>query len=130
MIGNLPKPLKIAEAGVGGAEIFKLVTTESINLNYIETKPVTIYSITAIGTTDNLIYLKLYNKVSNLNPSLDSPLLLIPIPGNTKGAGVTISFPAGADFSEGLCCLVVNGIDDVDETIVGAGSAVINITYK
>uniref|UniRef100_UPI0040475710 hypothetical protein n=1 Tax=Flavobacterium sp. TaxID=239 RepID=UPI0040475710 len=109
---------------------FKLVTTESINLNYIETKPVTIYSITAIGTTDNLIYLKLYNKASNLNPSLDSPLLLIPIPGNTKGAGVTISFPAGADFSEGLCCLVVNGIDDVDETIVGAGSAVINITYK
>lgn len=130
MIGNRNLPIKFAEAGKGGATIYNHVTNTGINLKYISTNPVTIYSITAIGTTDNLIYLKLYNKATGMNPDVDSPLLIIPIPGNLKGAGVTISYPVGADFSEGLCCLVVKGVADGDKNSVDAGSAIINITYK
>ena len=130
MIANRNLPTKFAEAGKGGATIYNHVTDTGINLKYISTKAVTIYSITAIGTTDNLIYLKLYNKATGMDPEIDKPLLTIPIPGNTKGAGVTISYPVGADFSEGLCCLVVKGVADGDKNGVDTGSAIFNITYK
>jgi hypothetical protein len=130
MIGNTQNVPVNSGGGKNGLEVFKLVTETGINLVYINPAPVSVYSITCIGITSEICYLKLYNKASAMNPDIHSPLLLIPIPANTQGAGVTISFPIGVDFSEGLTCLVVKGIDDTDKTSVVGGSAIINLTYK
>src|SRR5574343_309017 len=113
----------------GGATPYKLISAATTNATSVKASAGQLYSIIAIGTTANIRYLKFYNKASAPTVGTDVPVLTIPVPGNTQGAGVAIHFTVGTVFSTGLAFAITAGVGDADSAAVGAGDVVVNLTY-
>lgn len=113
----------------GGATPFKLISAATTNATTVKASAGQLYSIIAIGTTANIRYLKFYNKASNPTVGTDIPVLTIPIPGNTQGAGVAIHFTVGTVFSTGIALAITAGVTDADSAAVGANDVIVNLTF-
>ena len=74
-------------------------------------------------------YLKIYDKATAPTVGTDVPVLTIPVPTHTQGAGIVIPIPNGVTFSNGIAIAVTGGVADSDTTAVGADEVVINLTY-
>lgn len=116
-------------AGTGGTTPYKLIATGSTNANSVKASAGNLYSIVAIGLTANVRYLKLYNKASSPTVGTDTPIMTIPIPGNTQGAGVSIPFSMGVNFGTGIALAITTGAADADTGAVTASDVIINLTY-
>jgi hypothetical protein len=79
-----------------------LKSTASTNANAVKTAPGAVGFISAMNVGSAVAYLKLYNKASAPTVGTDTPLLTIPIPASTTGAGVVIPIPNGLFFSTGI----------------------------
>jgi hypothetical protein len=115
--------------GTNGTTPYKLIATNSTNETNIKDTSGNLYSITAIGLTSSVTYLKLYNLDVVPDFVTDIPVLTIPVPANTQGAGVTIPFLYGINFSVGISFAITGLPADDDTTSVDAGSVIINLTY-
>lgn len=113
----------------GGAAPYKLISAATTNATVVKAGTGQLYSIIAIGTTANIRYLKFYNKATTPTVGTDVPVLTIPIPGNTQGAGVAIHFTIGTAFSTGISFAITAGVADADSAVIGAGDVVVNLTY-
>lgn len=113
----------------GGATPYKLISGATTNATSVKASAGQLYSIVAIGTTANIRYLKFYNKASAPTVGTDVPVLTIPIPGNTQGAGVAIHFTVGTTFSTGIAFAITAGVADNDSAAVGANDVIVNLTY-
>ena len=115
--------------GTPGTTPYKLITTASTNANVIKNSGGNLYSIIAIGLTSTVRYLKLYNKATTPIVGTDVPIMTIPIPANTQGAGVAIPFSMGVNFPLGIGIAITSGSADNDTGAVGAGDVIVNLTY-
>lgn len=113
----------------GGATPYKLISAATTNATSLKASAGQVYSIIAIGTTANIRYLKFYNKASAPTVGTDVPVLTIPIPGNTQGAGLAIHFTVGTIFSTGIAFAITAGVADADSAAVGASDVIVNLTY-
>ena len=125
----LPISPRANTLGTGGTTPYKLISTASTNANSVKASPGNLYSILAIGQTASIRYLKLYNKASAPNVGVDVPVMTIPVPGNIQGAGVSIPFSMGVNFSLGIAIAITSGSADNDSGAVGASDVIVNLTY-
>jgi hypothetical protein len=55
--------------------------------------------------------------------------LTIPIPANTQGAGLAISFKDSVEFDLGIGIAITSGSSDNDTGAIGAGDVIVNLIY-
>lgn len=116
-------------SGVNGTTPYKLISLATTNANVVKATPGNLYSIVAIGLTSVVRYLKLYNKASAPTVGTDVPVMTIPIPANTQGAGIAIPFSMGVNFPLGIALAITTGSADNNNVAVAAGDVIINLTY-
>lgn len=115
--------------GANGTTAYKLISTASTNANNVKASGGNLYSIIAIGLTSTVRYLKIYSKATAPTVGTDVPLMTIPVPANTQGAGVAIPFSMGVNFTLGIGVAITSGSADNDTGSVGAGDVIVNLTY-
>jgi hypothetical protein len=115
--------------GTNGTRAYKVISIASTNENVVKASAGNLYSIVAIGLTSTVRYLKLYNLATTPNISVDIPVMTIPIPANTQGAGVVIPFPFSVNFLNGITFTITANASDSDDTAIGAGDVIVNLTY-
>lgn len=115
--------------GINGTTPYKLISLATTNANVVKATPGNLYSIVAIGLTSIVRYLKLYNKASAPTVGTDVPVMTIPIPANTQGAGIAIPFSMGVNFPLGIALAITTGSADNNNVAVAAGDIIINLTY-
>ena len=115
--------------GANGTTAYKLISTASTNANVVKASGGNLYSIIAIGLTSTVRYLKIYSKATAPTVGTDVPLMTIPVPANTQGAGVAIPFSMGVNFPLGIGVAITSGSADNDTGSVGAGDVIVNLTY-
>jgi hypothetical protein len=130
---NTAIPLPISPrpntTGANGTTPYKLISLASTNATVVKNTPGNLYSIIAIGLTSTVRYLKIYSKASAPTVGSDTPLMTIPIPANTQGAGVALPFSMGVNFPLGIAIAITSGAADSDTGAVGAGDVILNLTY-
>ena len=117
-------------AGQNGEKVYRLISKATTNRQVVISEGANLLSIVAIGLTGDVRYLKLYNKASAPVLATDVPKMTIPIPSNTQGAGLAISYTKGIDFDLGISMAITAGITDTNETAIGENDVVINLTYS
>lgn len=115
--------------GANGTTPYKLISTASTNANVVKNSGGNLYSIIAIGLTSTVRYLKIYSKATAPTVGTDVPLMTIPVPANTQGAGIAIPFSMGVNFPLGIGIAITSGSADNDTSAVGAGDVIVNLTY-
>ena len=118
-------------SGTGGSEVYCLVSAASTNINVVKGSPGNLYSITAIGITANLRYLKVYNKATAPVIASDSALwrFTVPIPCSVSGGGATVNFTKPINFSAGISIAVTGAIGTTDATAIAANDCVVILAY-
>ncbi len=109
---------------------YKYISLASTNANLIKSREVKLYVVSAIGLTSTVRYLKFYDKSTAPTVGTDTPVLTIPVPANTQGAGVVIPFNIPIVFDNGLGFAITSGSADNDTGAVGAGDVIINLSYQ
>lgn len=115
--------------GANGTTAYKLISTASTNAKVVKASGGNLYSIVAIGLTSTVRYLKIYSKATAPTVGTDVPLMTIPVPANTQGAGIAIPFSMGVNFPLGIAIAITSGSADNDTGAVGAGDVIVNLTY-
>ena len=77
--------------------------------------------------SENIHYLKLYNKAAAPTVGTDTPVLTIPIPA---GAAANVEFLGGIAFGTGIGIGVTTGLADNDTGAPGSNEVQVNIFYK
>jgi hypothetical protein len=131
--GSNPVPVTVENTvnvvDVTTVKPYKYISLASTNANVINAQQAKLYVVSAIGLTSTVRYLKFYD--SDVAPTVgtDTPVLTIPVPANTQGAGIVIPFNIPIDFSIGLSFAITSGSADNDTGSVGAGDVIVNLTY-
>jgi hypothetical protein len=115
--------------GFNGTTPYKLISLATTNASIVKSSGGNLYSIVAIGLTSTVRYLKLYNKATAPTVGTDVPVMTIPIPANTQGAGISIPFSMGVNFPIGISLAITGTAVDNGTTAIGAGDVIINLTY-
>lgn len=115
--------------GVNGTTPYKLISLATTNANVVKNTGGNLYSIVAIGLTSTVRFLKFYNKATAPTVGTDVPVMTIPVPANTQGAGISIPFSMGVNFPLGIAIAITAGSADNDAVAIGAGDVLINLTY-
>jgi hypothetical protein len=115
--------------GSNGTTPYKLISLATTNAVSLKNSGGNLYSVLAIGLTSTVRYLKLYNKASAPTVGTDIPVMTIPVPANTQGAGVALAFSIGVNFTAGIAFAITSGSADSDTGAVGAGDVILNLTY-
>lgn len=133
VINDITDPVPVSpipnNTGANGTTAYKLISLATTNANNVKASGGNLYSIIAIGLTSTVRYLKLYNKASAPTVGTDTPIMTIPVPANTQGAGVAIPFSMGVNFPLGISVAITSGAGDTDTGAVGAGDVIVNLTY-
>ena len=115
--------------GANGTTPYKLISLATTNANVVKASGGNLYSIVAIGLTSTVRYLKLYNKATAPTVGTDVPLMTIPVPANTQGAGIAIPFSMGVNFPLGIAIAITSGLADNNTGSILANDVVVNLTY-
>lgn len=115
--------------GANGTTPYKLISLATTNANVVKNTGGNLYSIVAIGLTSTVRFLKFYNKATAPTVGTDVPVMTIPVPANTQGAGISIPFSMGVNFPLGIAIAITAGSADSDVAVIGAGDVLINLTY-
>ena len=121
--------LKPSSTGANGTTPYKLISLATTNANVVKASGANLYSIVAIGLTSTVRYLKLYNKATVPTVGTDVPLMTIPVPANTQGAGIAIPFSMGVNFPLGIAIAITSGLADNNTGAILANDVVVNLTY-
>jgi hypothetical protein len=108
---------------------YKYISLASTNATVIRNVQAKLYVVSAIGLTSTVRYLKFYDSGVAPTVGTDVPVLTIPVPANTQGAGIVIPFNIPIDFGNGLSFAITSGSADNDTGAVGAGDVIVNLTY-
>lgn len=115
--------------GANGTTPYKLISLATTNANVVKASGGNLYSIVAIGLSSTVRYLKLYNKATAPIVGTDIPVMTIPIPANTQGAGISIPFSMGVNFPLGISIAITAGSADNDSVAILANEVLVNLTY-
>jgi len=110
---------------------FRLISEATTNETVVKSSAGTITTISAVGMAEEAMsFLKLYDKATAPVLATDVPVMTIPIPTHTQGAGIVIPIPNGLNFSNGIALALTSGIEDTNAVAVLANQVVLNFTYK
>src|SRR6185437_14304635 len=85
--------------------------------------------VVVCSNVSTVAYLKLYNKASAPTVGTDTPVFVVPIPGNAAGAGASVAIPAGLSFSTGIAFAITGLPADTDTTAVALNQCVVSLGY-
>jgi hypothetical protein len=105
-----------SDVGIG----FRRISTASTNAVNVKASAGTLYMIHAVNLNAAVRYLKLYNTASAPTVGTDTPVATFAIPASTTGAGFTVQFGPGFDFSTGISYAMTTGAADSDTGNVAA----------
>lgn len=115
----------------GGLSISRVLSAASTNATSVKASAGQVYSIYAHNTNAAVRYLKIYNKASAPTVGTDTPVLTLPIPGNTAGAGFVLDTGGiGIAMATGIALAITTGVADSDTAAVAANEIVVNMLYK
>jgi hypothetical protein len=115
----------------GGCTIDRTISAATTNPKSVKASAGQVYTIIAVNLNAAVRYLKLYNKASAPTVGTDVPVMTIPIPGNTAGAGIVIDTGAmGAAFATGIALAITTGVADNDTGAVAANEVIVHLLYK
>lgn len=112
-----------------GSTPYHLLSTASTNSTNVKASAGTLFNIAVVNTTGVIYYLKFYDKASAPTCNSDTPVLNIPIPANTFGAGIVVPGFIGFNFTLGIGFCLTGALADNDNTNAATGVA-INLGYK
>ena len=115
--------------GANGTTPYKLISLATTNANVVKASGGNLYSIVAICLSSTVRFLKLYNKATAPIVGTDIPVMTIPIPANTQGAGISIPFSMGVNFPLGISIAITAGSADNDSVAILANEVLINLTF-
>lgn len=114
-----------------GLSISRVLSAATTNATSVKGSAGQVYTIIATNINAAVRYLKIYNKATAPTVGTDTPVITLPIPGNTAGAGLVLDTGGmGITFSLGIATALTTGIADADTAAVAANEIVVNIFYK
>lgn len=114
-----------------GLSISRTLSAASTNATSVKASAGQVYTVYAHNINAAVRFLKLYNKASAPTVGTDTPVLTLPIPGNTAGAGFTLDTGGmGIAFATGIALALTTGLADSDTGAVAANEIVINLLFK
>ena len=124
-----PMPVQLIPQASGGCSISRILSAASTNATSIKGSAGQVFGVFAINLNAAVKYLKFYNKATSPTVGTDTPVLTLPIPASTTGAGFWIGIPQGIAFGTGIACAITGAQADNDTTAVSAGEQVIHTFY-
>ena len=125
-----PLPITESPATSGGLSITKLISAATTNATSVKASAGQLYAVEAFSTSNTATYLKLFNSSSAPPVGTDTPVKVLTIPGNTRGAGLVINWDKGLAFSSGIAFGLTTGVADSDTGAVAANEIVVNLDYS
>lgn len=113
----------------GGLTPHRTISAATTNATSVKASAGQVYGVYAHNTNAAVRYLKLYNKASAPTVGTDAPVLTLPIPGNTAGAGFMLNNELGIAFATGIAFALTTGVADSDTAAVAANEVLINLLY-
>lgn len=110
----------------------RVISAASTNGTTIKSSGGFLFGICVVNLNAAVRYLKLYDKSGGAgvpDPATDTPVMTIPIPGNTAGAGVTFWTECGIWFPSGIQLLLTTGAADTNSGAVAANEIFVNLLY-
>lgn len=126
---NTAFPVIVPAATTGGYTPVSTVSAASTNATSLKASAGTVGAVTVTNINAAMRYLKFYNKASAPTVGTDTPVYVIPLPGNTAGAGATISFDKGLNFSTGIAWALTTGPTVADTGAVAVSEIIVSIGY-
>lgn len=123
-----PWPTTDTPQTTGGYSTSSFISTGAVQATNAKSSAGQIYRVNFTNINATPVYVRLYNKASAPLTS-DTPIWRITVPGNTAGAGIVETFPAGLACSLGVGYRVTSGIADNDATVLVASTVLGNIAY-
>lgn len=114
----------------GGWTPHRLISAATTNATSLKASAGQVGSIICSNVNAAMRYLKLYNLATAPTVGTSTPVHVIPIPGNTAGAGCVVNFGAGLEFTTGIAYALTTGITDADTGAVAASEITVSIAYK
>jgi hypothetical protein len=114
----------------GGWTPARLLSAASTNGTSLKASPGQIGFIYAVNLNAAVRYLKIYNKASAPTVGTDVPVLTLPIPASTTGAGFVLPIPIGLELTTGIAYATTTGVADADTAAVAANEIILAIGYK
>ena len=132
LIGRVnPEPETTGGLTIGPGSGRSLISAATTNATSVKASAGQVYSIYAHNLNAAVRYLKLYNKASAPTVGTDTPVLTLPIPGNTAGAGFVLDTGGmGIAFATGIALALTTGVADADTGAVAANEIVVTVLYK
>ena len=115
--------VNLAASTTGGYTPFTFISAGNTTPSTVKSSAGTLHSLYIFNTTATIYYVKFFNKLS---PTMgtDSPVLNLPVPASTNGAGFTLILDAA--FGTAISVAVTTGQALTDNTAGTAGAVVIN----
>lgn len=115
----------------GGLLISRTISAASTNATSVKGSAGQVYTVTGVNLNASPRYLKLYNKASAPTVGTDTPVMTLPIPGNTAGAGFSLDTGGmGIQFTTGIALAITTGVADADTGAVAANEIILHVLYK
>ena len=106
----------VADVGSG----FYKSSASSTNATSVKGSAGTLFSLTAVNLNAAVRYIRFYNLASAPTVGSSTMLFEMPIPASTTGAGFSIDFGPGVDFSTGIAYALTTGAGQSDTGAVAA----------
>jgi hypothetical protein len=132
LIGRVnPEPQTADGLTIGPGSGRSLISAATTNATSVKASAGQVYSIYAHNINAAVRYLKLYNKASAPTVGTDVPVLTLPIPANTAGAGFVLDTGGmGIAFATGIALALTTGVADADTGAVAANEIVCTVLFK
>lgn len=114
----------------GGWSQHVLVSAASTNATVVKASAGQVGVIVVSNINAAICYLKFYNTASTPTPGTTTVTWIVPIPGNTAGAGAVVSLPPGLEFTTGIAYALVTGAANGSTSGVAASEVTVSIAYK
>ncbi len=108
------------------------VSTADTNKTLVKAGGTTLFGVLVDNRNAAARFLKFYDAAAAGDVAVGTtvPVLRIPIPGNTAGAGVAFTIPGGGHrFTSGMVYAMTTGAADTDTNGISASESHINVFY-
>lgn len=105
------------------------ISAASTNGTSVKASAGVVYGIIAFNLNAAVRYLKIYNKASAPTVGTDTPVMTVPIPAATTGAGFSFNVPCGFDLSTGLAFALTTAAATADTGAVAASEIFVQFVY-
>lgn len=117
-------------AAAGGSSLSSSISTAAVLSAVVKASPGRVFSIQCFNLNAAARYVRLYNQTGA--PAAGDNANIIwrgIIPGNTAGAGFTVPFPKGVQFTTGIGIRATTDIADTGTGALAANELVFNVDY-